>query len=125
MPCDPLSHDEWVTQYGRVSSGFKCHPLSRDRGERELSVLRGVVSVEVAARYVLQEDATDDDVVRYAQVSALIERTFEICHTPTNRNPLHTSVVSRGEWNDDFCEGFRLAFDDSSGTGMGHDEPEA
>lgn len=79
-----VSDDEVMTQYGQLRSPFRVQP----RIERELgvSLLRGPLSLEEAARHVLRREPTESDLaksrVRRTTVASLRTAGFAVVHTP-------------------------------------------
>lgn len=94
-----MAADEIVPQYGRRAAGFRNQP--RAGVELGLSVLRGQLTAEEAARYVLgargqalTRHQLADAAVRHATARALRESGFAVVHTPGKiKGGPHTSVV--------------------------------
>lgn len=91
-----ISDGEVLTQYGKRRSAFRVQP----RIERELgiSLLRGLLPVQDAARHVLRREPTESDLnksrIRGTTAGALRQAGFGVVHTP-GRIPggLHCTVA--------------------------------
>jgi hypothetical protein len=105
-----LAGDEWATQYGQVSTGFRRKP--RWRVDRQgVSLIRGYLSPREATLIVQRrEPRRSDDCVRHALISRLQDVGFVVKPAPTRTNPDHLRVEYPGEWDDDVGERFDGCF---------------
>jgi hypothetical protein len=120
-----VSDDEVLTQHGWTRSPFRSQPrIDRELG---LSVLRGQVSLEEAAQYVLQgEQPTERQLlksrIRRTTAKALRQAGFAVVHTPgrilasahctvawPDRNPLEAPLVP---WPAEVSERFDSCFNE-------------
>lgn len=90
-------NDEYVTQLTDPSGDFRDGPRSR---ERDLSVLRGQLTVTEALKRVVQTfgpEKVESSSVRYANVGVLRDSGFVVWHTPRRRikNDIHASIMVR------------------------------
>lgn len=106
-----LDPADWLTHYGRTTSGFKSAPSSNGE-EKGLSLIAGRLTPEMATELVCRREADEKDVVRHTLVSRLLEAGFVVKRTPIDpTNPDHVSVEYPGDWDDTVCERFDKCFD--------------
>lgn len=104
-----VESDDWLTQYGRHSSGFRRKPR---KSEAAISLILGRLTLEQTVQIVPEtEEPTEDDRVRYVLAERLIEQGFEALRTPTRKNPDHVSVAWPGDWDDDVADTFESCFE--------------
>lgn len=128
MTPEELADEEALAQYGRENSDepcidprFRCVPRFED-GERDVSLLRGQMTIHEAAQAVCRRPAKPGDVVRHTTAGALRSAGFLVSHTPTKRNKEHVSVEHQGKWTENMRKAFDLAFDEARGLEESADE---
>lgn len=110
---DHLARDEWVSRYGSgrpPKFHQRPHP---DADPPSMSVIRGRVAPEEAARQVrndLYVPQPGKEAVRYALVGDLIAAGFAVYHDPLPGMPDHSSVEISGVWTDDVGDRFDRCF---------------
>jgi hypothetical protein len=118
---EPVSDDEWLTQYGnriRPIGGraFKNRPPYPDQ-VNALSLTLGRLSVAEATEAIRTSTnrPSPGSGVRYTTGGKLRLEGFSARHTGNNRNPRHVSVTcldESREWTDDDSDRFDACFDD-------------
>lgn len=116
-----LDESEPVTQYGSrwlLTEGraFRCRPRFL-AGEKDLSMLAGLLTAAEAARAVAGHWTPEADVVRHTSVGQLRAAGFRVTHSPTKRLGNHVSVEYPSEWDDDVDRRFDACFDLTTAEG--------
>jgi hypothetical protein len=113
--------DAVLTQYGQSDgpgrNEFRCKPRFA-KGETDLSMLWGELTVERATLLVTKRPVLANDAVRYTTARLLRGRGFQVQHTPSRRMREHISVTVPGghiEWDNDQEMAFLMAFADYEG----------
>jgi hypothetical protein len=118
---DDLAPDQWVTQHGVVrKDGHEDFRntlrADRDKPERDMSVIRGLLTAEEAGNVRLgTRPRRRPDAARSTRVGTLREAGFRVEHTPRlPRSPDHVSVFwDAGEWDASVGAKFEACFDQS------------
>jgi len=84
----------------------------RPRDQDGLSLLRGRLSTNQAARYVRRKSPSpfDGDSVRHTTVGQMRRAGFVIKATPSRSIPIHVSVSTEAEWEEITMENFASCF---------------
>jgi len=114
MVPDALSNSETLTQYGHSDSRPPFRNRPREWTEDEISLIRGPLGKEEAARAVRDRrwEVSAKDQVRQTTAGRLRMAGFSVTSTGTPRNPGHVSVRIDLEkvWDDDACARFDECF---------------
>lgn len=118
---EPVSDDEWLTQYGnRVrpvrGRAFKNRPpVPEEVNALSLTLGRLTVAEAAAAVRTSSNRPSPGSGVRYTTAGRLQRKGFSARHTGNKRNPRHVSVTcvdESREWTDDDRVRFDACFDD-------------
>lgn len=107
---DPLADGEPLTQYVFADSESQDSPRPRDIDG--LSLLRGQLDPDAAARYVRFQvhEAYEGDGVRHTTVDLLRGAGFTVTLTPSRRIPVHVSVKCEAQWTPETSRAFSSCF---------------